>query len=53
MLPESRSPNALTLVECRIIGWTMVERDKWLCPLHSEGGIGKLEEIAKKGLSGT
>jgi hypothetical protein len=54
---EIEGPKALTLDECRIIGWAKEgtpakEGTSWLCPLHAPGGKTKLEEVAKKGLSG-
>ena len=47
---ETEGPRALTLDECRIIGWAK-DGAAWLCPLHAPGGVRKLEEVAKKGLS--
>ncbi|HYX20489.1 MAG TPA: hypothetical protein VFA98_06545 [Thermoanaerobaculia bacterium] len=51
---DLEGPKALTLEECRIIGWAKEEgrgvKETWLCPLHAPGGVAKLEEVAKKGL---
>jgi hypothetical protein len=53
---DLEGPKALTLQECRIIGWAKDDersaKETWLCPLHAPGGVKKLEEVAKKGLSG-
>lgn len=49
---DLEGPKALTLDECKIIGWAKDDK-AWLCPLHAPGGIKKLEEVAKKGFSGS
>lgn len=49
---DLEGPRALTLDECRIIGWAKDEKF-WRCPLHAPGGTEKLEAVAKKGLSGS